>query len=221
MDVVQDTIVRVAAGDFTLRLRAVDAPGAAIPIDSTRVLQLEHGGRATAEGSGFAPGTFVTLYVFGATVQPALLGTVAVGADGGFAASVPVPATLAPGDYTLQVNGVDRTTAARSVALGVEVAPPPPDLVLTATPDQPSPAGGDTITITLTVTNEGRGPAVDVVIPRAFKEPGFAIVRTTPLEGSYRASNQEWTIGRIEPGARARMLLTAIVLPPASQESPR
>jgi uncharacterized repeat protein (TIGR01451 family) len=212
-EVVQDTIVRVAAGDFTLRLRAVDQPGAVIPVDSTRTLQLEHGGRANADGSGFAPGTWVTLYLFGATGDPMLLGTVPVGPDGAFAASVPVPDALAAGDYTLQVNGIDRASVARSVALGVEVVPPPPELVLAATPDQPSPAVGDTITITLTVTNEGRGAAIDVVIPRAFTEPGFTIVHASPLEGTYHAASQEWTIGRIEPGAHARMLVTAVVLP--------
>jgi hypothetical protein len=106
------------------------------------------------------------------------------------------------------------------VALGVEVVPPPPELVLAATPDQPSPAVGDTLVITLTVTNEGRGVATDVVIPRAFREPGLRLVRTTPVEGSYNAATQEWTIGRIDPGARARMLLTVVVLPPAASQAP-
>lgn len=213
-DVVQDTILRLTDGDFALRLRAADQPGAPLALDSTRTLVLETGGRATAEGNGFAANTHVALYLVGATGEPIALGTVAVSAAGTFTTTAPIPATLAAGNYTLQVSGIDRNGRARAVALGVEVAPPPPDLVLTATPDQPSPAVGDTITITLTVTNHGRGPAIDVVIPRAFHEPGFTIVRTTPLEGTYDVATQTWTIGRIDPEGRARMLLTVIVLPP-------
>jgi hypothetical protein len=215
-EVVQDTIVRVRDGGFTLRLRAADETGAALPVDSSRTLQLEHGGRATADGSGFAPDTYVTLYLLAPAGAPTLLGTVPVAADGAFAAALPIAATLPAGVYTLQVNGIDLASVPRSVAIGVEVVPPPPDLDLTATPDEKSPSVGDTITITLTVTNHGRGPAIDVVIPRAFTEPGFTVVRTTPIEGTYRASTQEWSIARIEPGAHARLLLTAVVLPPSA-----
>ncbi len=214
--VVQDSIVQVGDGSFTLRLHASDRPGLAVPVDSSRVLQLEHGGRATADGSGFAPRTVVTVYLVPTSRDPRLLGTAPVAADGTFGATLPVADTLSAGAYTLQVNGIDRTAKPRTVSVGVEVVPPPPDLVLAATPDQSSPMVGDTITIALTVTNEGRGAATDVVIPRAFREPGFRIVRTTPLEGTYDPATQEWRIGRIDPAAHARMHLTVIVLPPAA-----
>jgi hypothetical protein len=219
--VVEDTIVRVAGQDFTLRLRALDQPGAAIPVDSTRALALEQGGRAAAEGTGFAPGSRVTLYLVSAAGQPLLLGAATVDGEGAFAGAGAVPATLAPGDYTLQVNGIDADAQPRTVTLGVEVTPPPPVLALAAVADEVRPAVGDTVTITLTVTNSGRGAALDVVIPRAFREPGFAVVRTTPVDGTYRAVAQEWAIPRIEPGARARLLLTAVVLAPgAAQPAP-
>jgi hypothetical protein len=139
VEVVQDTVVRVTAGGFTLRLHAVDAPGAAIPVDSTRTVQLEQGGRAAADGTGFAPGTYVTAYLYAPGRAPLRLGTVPVAADGAFDASLPVPDTLAAGAYTLQVSGVDRAAAPRAIGLGVEVAPPPPDLELAAAPDDPAP----------------------------------------------------------------------------------
>jgi len=216
VDVVRDSTIRVTGGDFTLSLRSSDQLAATIPIDSSRILQLERGGSATADGTGFAPGTFVTTYLLTATGTQELLGTVAVASDGSFTATQLIPATLAVGNYTLQVNGIDQNSKPRSVNLGVEVVLPPPDLVLTATPDQPSPTMGDTITITLTVTNKGRGPAIDVTIPRAFNEPGFSVIQATPQEGTYNADTHQWTISRIEPGAHARMLITAIVLPPAA-----
>jgi hypothetical protein len=213
-------VVRLTAGGTTLRLRTADQSGAAIPIDSSRTLQLEHGGQAALEGTGFVPGSYVTVYLFAASGQPQLLGTVLVAPDGTFAATAPVAATIPAGSYTLQVNGIDRNGSPRSVGVGVEVEPAAPDLELVATPDQPSPMVGDTITITLTVINHGPGPAIDVVLPRAFDEPGFAVVTTTPREGSYNATTHEWTIGRIESGARARMLITAVVVQPPAAPQP-
>lgn len=213
VEVVQDTTVRIASGEFTLNLRTTDEAGSGIPVDSSHVLQLEQAGHAEAEGSGFAPGTLVTLYLFGATGEPLLLGRTVVTPGGTFTASVPIDAALPPGNYTLQVNGIDRRSKLRAVALGVEVEPPPAELELAATPDQPAPAVGDTITITLTVTNIGRGAAIDVVIPRAFNEPGFTIVKSTPIDGTYDATTQEWHIARIDVGGVARLKLTVIVLP--------
>lgn len=222
VEVVQDTTVRIASGDFSLTLRTTDESGGGIPVDSAHVLQLEQAGRAEAEGSGFAPRTLVTLYLFGATAEPLLLGRTVVKAEGTFTASVPIDAALPPGHYTLQVNGIDRRSQLRAVALGVEVDAPPAELDLAATPDQPAPAVGDTITITLTVTNRGRGAALDVVIPRAFNEPGFTIVRSTPIDGTYDATTQEWHIPRIDVGGIARLKLTVIVLPriPAPSTQP-
>jgi hypothetical protein len=214
LEVVQDTVLRLSTDAITLRLRALDAPGAAIPVDSTRTVLLEQGGRAATDGVGFTPGSYVTAYLYAAGRAPLLLGAVPVAQDGSFAASLPVPDTLAAGDYTLQVNGVDHTATPRAVGIGVEVAGPPPELELAATPDERAPAAGDTVTITLVVTNVGRGPAVDVVIPRAFREPGFAVVRAAPLEGAYNAATHDWAIRRIERGAQARLRLTAVVLPP-------
>jgi hypothetical protein len=219
IEVVQDTIARVATGDFALRIRTSDQAGSAIPIDSSRTLLLEQGGSATADGSGFAARTFVTIYLINALGEPLFLGTVKVGPDGTFAITARVPDNLPPGSYTLQVNGIDLTTfTPRSVALGVQVVLPAADLVLTATSDELSPTVGDTITITLIVTNRGQGPAIDVVIPRAFTEAGFTIVRATPLDGSYHAGTHEWKIARIEVGARARLLLVVVVVPPTVTE---
>ncbi len=218
VEVVRDTVLRVSDGTVTLSLRSSDASNTAIPIDSSRTMQLDQGGRATTEGSGFAPGTYVSVFIYAPNGTPILLGTVLVGSDGTFRTTVPIPASLPPGNYTLQVNGIDRTHTPRTATLGVEVAEPPADVELTAVPDQSSPTVGDTITITLTVLNKGTGPALNVIIPRAFTEAGFTIVKTTPIDGSYNDVTKQWTIPRIEPGARARLLLTAIVLPPAAPQ---
>ena len=217
-EVVQDTIVRVTDGEFALRLHAADDTGLAIPVDTSRTLAFEQSGQAAVGGKGFAPGSFATVYLFTAAGEPLLLATIPVAPDGSFAAAVAIPDGLATGVYTLQVNGIDREFTSRAVALGVEIGLPPPDLILTATPDEQSPAVGDTIIVTVTVTNIGRGPAINAVIPRAFREPGFVVVRTDPLDGTYNPATEQWTIPRIEAGAAARMLLTVVVLPPTESQ---
>jgi uncharacterized repeat protein (TIGR01451 family) len=144
---------------------------------------------------------------------------VLVSSDGTFATAFPVPNDLVAGGYTLQVNGVDSTHQARSATIGVEVVEPPADVVLLAVPDRTEMAEGDTVTFTLSVTNQGRGAALNVVIPRAFDEPGFRFVAATPLHGTFDAPSLTWTIPRIEAGGTARLTLRAIVLPPTPTTS--
>lgn len=211
--VVQDTTVRVTGPDFTISLRGADTTGAPIPADGL-TLQLEQGGRATAEGTGFGPGTWVTIYIYSANGTPRLLGQVLVQPDGTFRTAFPIPADLAPGPYTLQVNGVDASRRPRTATVGVEVVEPAPELIFTAVPDRNEMTVGETVIFTLTVTNTGRGPAIDVVIPRAFDEPGFRFVAATPIDGRFEASTLTWTIPRIAAGGTARLTLRAVVLPP-------
>jgi hypothetical protein len=218
VEVVQDTTLQLTGGEFTLTVRSRDSAGVAIAADSARTLELDRGGAVATQGRGFAPGTLVTVYIYTATGAPLPLGQVLVAPDGSFAATLPVPASLPPGNHTLQVNGIDREFFTRSVTVGVTVAEPPADLLLTAEPDRQSPAVGDTLVITITVTNKGAGRAMDVVIPRAFAEPGFKVLTATALEGAYDIATQTWTIPRIDPGARARMRLTVVVVPPAAPQ---
>ena len=213
--VVQDTSLVMTGPDFALSLRGVDSTGTPLPIENM-TLQLEGAGRAATSGSGFAPGSIVSVFIFGPNGQPILLGTVVVRPDGTFDTSLPIPSTLPPGNYTLQVNGVDAQYRPRTVELGVQIVEPPAELQFTAVPSENQPAVGDTISITLTVTNVGRGPAIDVVIPRAFSEPGFRVITATPQQGSYNASTGTWSIPRIEAGANAKLVFTVIVLPSTS-----
>ena len=157
--------------------------------------------------------------MFSATGAPLHLGTVSVLDDGTFEAALPIPASLPPGDYTLQVNGLDLSGTLRTVSVGVRVEEPLADLILTAVPNDPTPMVGDTVTITITVTNAGLGTALDVVIPRAFREPGFEVLGATPLHGTYDRAAETWTIPRIEAGARAQLLLTVLVLPPGASSN--
>lgn len=219
--VVQDTTLRLTAGPITLSLRSKDQSGAPIAVDTNKAIVLDRGGQAATDGTGFKPATVVTLYLYPKNGTPILLGTIPVTANGTFAGAGLIPASLPPGEYTLQVIGIDNTGTPRSAALGVTVTDPPPMLEFAVTPSTVTPAVGDTITLTLTVTNIGTGAATNVVIPRAFNEPGFRIVQTTPLDGRYDAASMTWTIDRIEAGGVARLRFTAIVLPPTGTEGLR
>jgi uncharacterized repeat protein (TIGR01451 family) len=219
LSVVQDTILRLSGPGFTISVRSTDVTGAPTPVSGLK-LQLEQGGNAFTEGTGFGPGTWVTLYIYGPDKQPRFLGRVLVRADGSFATSFPIPADLAEGPYTLQVNGVDAQRRARNATIGVEVVEPTPELIFTAVPNRTDMVVGDTVTFILSVKNEGRGAAIDVVIPRAFEEPGFRFVSATPADGRFDTPTNTWTIPRIERGATARLTLRAIVLPPTPAPAP-
>lgn len=213
--VVADTVLVITAPDFTLNLRSVDSAGTPVSPDGL-TLQLEQGGTAISSGTGFAPGSWVSLYIYGPTGAPRFLGKVQVDATGRFEQSVPVPSDLAEGDYTLQVNGVDTERRSRTATLGVQVVEPVADLILASVPDRTAMTAGDTVTFTLTVTNHGRGAATDVLIPRAFDEPGFRFVSATPVDGRYDTATGSWTIPRIAAGGVARLTLRAVVIPPSS-----
>jgi hypothetical protein len=216
IEVVEDTTVYVEDRGITLVLRALDTTRTAIPVDSTGTPVLEQGGETASEGNGFTPGTYVTLYLYREPGAPILLATVLVNRDGSFTATAPIDASIPPGRYTLEVQGVDAAGQPRTLAIPVEVLPPPPVLVLTAVPDETNPAVGDTISVTLTVTNTGTGPAIDVDIYRAFDEAGFRIIAATPRDGTYEPTTMRWRIPLIPAGGDARLLLTLIVLPPTA-----
>ena len=223
-NVIGDSAVVIGQGtSFTLSVHVVDSARVPIPVDSTRVLSFEQGGNAVVAGRGFKPGTVATLYLYSNTNpnQPALLAQVTVRADGTFDASSAVSATARPpGSYTVQINGIDEVDALRSVAIGVEVTEPPPELTMTSTADKLAPAPNDTVLITLRITNRGSGPAIDVVIPRAFTEPGFRMLTAVPLHGTYDQPSQTWRIPRIDVGASAVMQITAVLIIAAAAPTP-
>lgn len=86
-------------------------------------------------GTGFAPGTDAQVFILtgsgqgsgnatarslpAASTAAILLGTTKVGANGTSAGSLPVPPTLAPGDYVAQVVGYSPSFQVRVANLGV------------------------------------------------------------------------------------------------------
>ena len=82
------------------------------------VLTMNPGASGSTSGFGFLPGSVVTVFCFS---SPTVLGHATVGDDGRFTFTFPVPSSLAPGNHTVQAQGVDINGAPRALLAGVEV----------------------------------------------------------------------------------------------------
>ena len=117
LEVVQDTILKLSGGDFTLQLAGLNDEGQPIPIDSAQAtLRLQQGAQVRVTGEGFYPGTVVTVWLFS---EPRRLGQVLVRADGTYDGLLDLPPDIELGRHTLQANGVDRRVVERSASFGV------------------------------------------------------------------------------------------------------
>jgi hypothetical protein len=126
----------VMKGDgFELRLAGECSAGCSITTtaDGRQVLELEERGLAKVSGEGFLAGTPVYVWLFS---EPRFLGELTVNADGTFTGSVPL-GDIAPGEHTLQVNGISFDGLPRTANLGVVVNALPASTTLPATGSDP------------------------------------------------------------------------------------
>ena len=113
----------VITGDgFSMQLTVVDKDGNLIPVDDAKRLVLREGAVLTLKGTGFAPNSTVTLWLFS---QPVDLGEVTANAQGEVEVSVSLPAGVELGEHTVQMAGVSAEGELRvlNVAIVVEEAP--------------------------------------------------------------------------------------------------
>jgi hypothetical protein len=89
---------------------------------------LTAGQKVPLSGSGYAPNSAVSLYIYS---TPTLLGTVTTDAQGSFATTVTIPATLAPGTHHLVSAGVDPSGNVRYLRSDVTVTTPSGQLAWT------------------------------------------------------------------------------------------
>jgi hypothetical protein len=88
------------------------------------------GGSAVVEATGYAPGSAVGFFLIPTSGAPRSTSTTASlwlgngdsSNTGRLAATIPIPAGLAQGDYALQLNGYDASASLVSVNVGVRVA---------------------------------------------------------------------------------------------------
>ena len=103
---------------------AVDIPSARGAVteseDGGALLQLVRDEIAEVSGSGFMPGTRADVWLFS---EPTLLGTVAIDDNGEFKGEIGIDANaVAPGEHTLQIQGVGEDGYVRAANLGVLVS---------------------------------------------------------------------------------------------------
>ena len=111
--------VTVTAPDWSLGLGAVTPEGRPAPLGKSGAVDARTGTGLAVQGTSFAPGTEIKIYIL---APPLTLGTLTVNADGTFSGLVTLPLTLAPGSYTVQVNGYSPSLSMRSASLGIGVS---------------------------------------------------------------------------------------------------
>ena len=87
------------------------------------------------------------------------------------------------------------------------------DLALTKTVSNPAPNVGDTITYTITLTNSGPDPATGVQVQDA-SATGVSVVMADPSQGTYDPASGIWTVGTVDVGSPATLVIQAIVTSP-------
>ena len=87
------------------------------------------------------------------------------------------------------------------------------DLALTKSVSNLSPNVGDTITYTITLTNSGPDPATGVQVQDAAAT-GVSFVMADPSQGSYDPASGIWTVGTVDVGSPATLVIQAIVISP-------
>lgn len=102
---------------------APPSPAPALGINRAGGNRVEPGDTLTVDGSGFAPHSSAIVTVYS---TPTVLTTVTTDAAGAFAATVRMPADLAPGAHTLVAVGVDPAGDLRALAAPVRVPEPTP-----------------------------------------------------------------------------------------------
>ncbi|MFM7761739.1 MAG: fibronectin type III domain-containing protein, partial [Acidimicrobiaceae bacterium] len=105
--------------NLSLAMSAINSDGEPAKVSETGSIVAVTGQSLAVTGTGFRPNSPVKVWMFS---NPRNFGTVTTDAKGSFAAEVPIPDNLAPGDHTAQVNGQNARGGTRSMNMGLEVA---------------------------------------------------------------------------------------------------
>jgi len=114
--------VVVEGNEWVISVNADRDNGVVEEADGNLRVQLKPSSVGTASGSGFLPGTLATVWLFS---EPTLMTTVTIDESGEFSSEFLVDARLiAPGEHTLQVQGVGADGYIKAANLGVLVEEP-------------------------------------------------------------------------------------------------
>jgi hypothetical protein len=106
--------------NWEVALEATDPSGAPLRLDETGNIILNTDRIVRFQGTGFAPGSIIKLWLFS---DPTSLTDVRADSSGSFAGSSELPFGISNGEHTVQLNGITEDGQVRSVSLGVLVQP--------------------------------------------------------------------------------------------------
>ena len=111
----------VLQGDtWQVALEATDTQGAPLVLDDSGNIVLNSDRFVQFQGTGFAPGSIIKVWLFS---DPSSIADVVADSDGNFTGNAQLPADIPDGEHTIQLNGLSKDGQVRSVALGVIVQP--------------------------------------------------------------------------------------------------
>lgn len=118
---IEEQSLAVVEGEgWTMAVSVESTQGSIQPSNSGALVTLVRDEAAQVVGSGFMPGTRAEVWLFS---EPTLLGTVTVDDNGKFTGAVNIDGRLiAPGEHTLQLQGVGVDGFIKAANLGVSVA---------------------------------------------------------------------------------------------------
>jgi hypothetical protein len=106
--------------DWQVSLEARSTSGEPLALDESGNLVLNSDRLVQFQGTGFAPGSIIKVWLFS---DPASLAYVTADENGSFTGSAQLPADIPDGEHTVQLNGLSAIGQIRSIALGVVVQP--------------------------------------------------------------------------------------------------
>lgn len=106
--------------NWQVALEATDTKGQPLVLDDSGNLVLNSDRLVQFQGTGFAPGSIIKVWLFS---DPASIANVTADENGNFTGSAQLPGDIPVGEHTVQLNGLSKDGQVRSVALGVVVQP--------------------------------------------------------------------------------------------------
>ena len=106
--------------NWQVALEATDTEGIPLVLDDSGNLVLNSDRFVQFQGTGFAPGSIIKVWLFS---DPSSLADVVADSNGNFTGSAQLPTDIENGNHTVQLNGLSQEGQVRSVALGVVVQP--------------------------------------------------------------------------------------------------
>lgn len=143
-----------------------------------------------------------------------------------------LPSLAASSSATLRIEALVETAQSRTLTAAVTAADQPDpdgpeavsvtvttrsaDLSLTNIVDNPTANVGQTVRFTIQVNNAGPDAATGVEV-RSLLPTGLTFVEASPTQGNYNPGTGRWTIGSINPGSGATLLLDATIATPGEK----